>query len=248
MMIFVVLGMHKSGTTLVSQILHHSGIDMGEFDENVSYDKGNKYERQSVLKLDMEILAAEDDRVMKLRSHRRRPNLEPQLAQMRQLIAECSAAHEDWGFKDPRTLLVYDLWRAELPEHKIVAVYRDAAEVWPRFRWLLGKYHKNFHQAYRYLSIWQDHNLNLLKHLRETDQEYLLLSYRDLMSDDRAFTMLQSFVGRDLVDRRKPGLYRSRSGGDVFLATANAWMKLRLGRSWQDTFAELEAMKTPLIG
>jgi len=29
-MIYVVLGMHKSGTTLVSQILHRSGIDMGD--------------------------------------------------------------------------------------------------------------------------------------------------------------------------------------------------------------------------
>lgn len=47
-MIFVVLGMHKSGTTLVSQILHHSGIPMGDgFDENVTYDGGNKYERES---------------------------------------------------------------------------------------------------------------------------------------------------------------------------------------------------------
>ena len=33
--IYVVLGMHKSGTTLVSQTLHKSGVSMGpEFDED----------------------------------------------------------------------------------------------------------------------------------------------------------------------------------------------------------------------
>mgnify|MGYP001063669191 CR=1 FL=1 len=33
--VFVVLGMHKSGTTLVSQILHRSGIEMGDADDVV---------------------------------------------------------------------------------------------------------------------------------------------------------------------------------------------------------------------
>ena len=43
--IYVVLGMHKSGTTLISQILHHSGVNMGgaEIETSRSYDEGNKY-------------------------------------------------------------------------------------------------------------------------------------------------------------------------------------------------------------
>jgi hypothetical protein len=51
-MICVFLSMHKSGTTLVSEILHHSGINMGDdIDEHVSYDRGNKYEHESTLGL-----------------------------------------------------------------------------------------------------------------------------------------------------------------------------------------------------
>ena len=61
---YVVLGMHKSGTTLVSQMLHQSGINMGDFDPLVSYDRGNQYERESALQLDMDIMRAKDDQVL----------------------------------------------------------------------------------------------------------------------------------------------------------------------------------------
>ena len=46
-MIYVVLGMHKSGTTLVSQILHHSGVNMGGADLATvrSSDSGHTYSR-----------------------------------------------------------------------------------------------------------------------------------------------------------------------------------------------------------
>ena len=66
------------------------------------------------------------------------------------------------------------------------------------------------------------------------------------MGDDQAFRTLQSFVGRDLVDMRKPGLYRNRSGKDFFLAVADSWMKFRTGVSSTDTMAKLESLKTPL--
>lgn len=246
-MIFVVLGMHKSGTTLVSQILHHSGINMGEFDENVSYDKGNKYERQSALALDMEILGAQDDQVIDLRSDQRIPLADSLRRRMREIIDGCQAEYEDWGFKDPRSILLYDLWVEELPEHRVVGIFRDPAEVWPRFKWGKRKVLKNFARAYDYLSIWQDHNLNLLKHLENTDRDYILLAYRDLMSDDRAFELLQRFVGRDLVDRRKPGLYRSRAKRDFFLSVADLFMKAKTGLSTGDTLARLEALKSPLV-
>ena len=127
-MIFVVLGMHKSGTTLVSQILHHSGVNMGDFQENISYDEGNKYERESTLEVDMEILGAGDYRVLDLRSSRRLRLDEGIYHKMREIIAGCGSRYEDWGFKDPRALLLYDLWAEELPDHRVVAIFRDPAE------------------------------------------------------------------------------------------------------------------------
>ena len=45
--VFVVLGMHKSGTTLVSDILHRSGVPMVEVRSSEGYDQGNKMERDA---------------------------------------------------------------------------------------------------------------------------------------------------------------------------------------------------------
>lgn len=245
-MIFIVLGMHKSGTTLVSQILHHSGIDMGDFDEGISYDKGNKYERQSVLKMDQEILGAVDDTVIDLHSTRRVGNRQDQLERMRAIVADCEARFPDWGFKEPRSVLVYDMWREVLPEHRIVAIYRDPVQVWSRFRRQGKRFYRNFRLAHKYLAMWQDHNLNLVRFLEETSCEYLLLNYRDLMGDERAFSLLQDFVGRPLNDRRKPGLYRNRAKRSFFLGLADGWMKMNTGVSVAGTMARLDELSTPL--
>ena len=40
-MIYALLGMHKSGTSLLSRILHESSINMGDFDESKGYDEVN---------------------------------------------------------------------------------------------------------------------------------------------------------------------------------------------------------------
>ena len=55
-MIFVILGMHKSGTTLVSQTLHASGINMGDFDSSLTYDTNNKFERHNTQELNRDML------------------------------------------------------------------------------------------------------------------------------------------------------------------------------------------------
>ncbi len=55
-MIYIVLGMHKSGTTLVAQTLHAAGINMGDFDESLTYDTNNKYERHDTQELNRDLL------------------------------------------------------------------------------------------------------------------------------------------------------------------------------------------------
>jgi len=242
--IFVVLGMHKSGTTLVSQILHHSGIDMGDFDEGVSYDKGNKYERESCLALDMDILGTSTYDVLDLAAPADPALTDVQRARMRGIIDECSRKHGTWGFKDPRAALIYDLWATELPEHRLIVVYRDPAEVWPRFKWHgLRKHLANFAYAGQYLLRWQEHNRSILRSLESSSRDRLVIYYKDLMSGDGEFARLEAFVGRKLIDRRKPGLYRSKGRGDVFLRVAEWWLQLTRGLSTSRTMEELDALR-----
>ncbi|MDO9171178.1 MAG: sulfotransferase [bacterium] len=243
-MIHIVLGMHKSGTTLVSQILHHSGVDMGDFDESVSYDRGNKYERASVLALDMDILGAPDDEVLDLGVRGPLRLSEAQRVRMREIIADGQSRHADWGFKDPRLTLVYDLWARELPEHRLIAVYRDPAEAWPRFKWRGRRlYHTNFARASAFLDRWHEHNECLLRLAGEPGRNVLFLSYHELMSNDAELQRLRDFVGRDLVDRRQSGLYRGRPHPDVFLRAASWWRDRRTGRPAAAVLADLDAAR-----
>lgn len=243
-MIYVVLGMHKSGTTLVSQVLHHSGIDMGDFDESVSYDRGNKYERASVLSLDMDILGAPDTEVLNLGVRDPLQLSDAQRARMREIIADGQASHADWGFKDPRLTLVYDLWAQELPEHRLIAVYRDPAEAWPRFKWQGRRlYHTNFARASAFLDRWHEHNECLLRLAAAPGRNVLFLSYHELMSNDAELQRLRIFVGRNLVDRRQNNLYRGRPHPDLFLRAASWWRDRRTHRPAAAVLADLNAAR-----
>ncbi len=241
--------MHKSGTTAVSQILHHSGINMGDFDANIHYDHGNKKEREAALDLDLNILGTQSDEVLDLVGD---PSLilsDSQRRQLKTIVAECDVAHADWGVKDPRMCLTYSLWAEHLPAHKFIIVYRDPVQVWPRFKWLgKRKYLTNFHRAYSYLQRWQEHNRNILRFLRETPHDNIVLNYHELMTGDVEFYRLQAFVGRRLSDKRKPELYRSRSGDDIFISFAERLLVKRTGVSAGDTINALEAARARQLG
>ena len=243
-MILVVLGMHKSGTTLVSQILHSSGINMGAFDPAIHYDHGNKYERADSLALDMDILGTESHDVLDLSIDDDYELSPSQQDQMQSLIRNCEADHDDWGMKDPRMCLTYRLWNENLPPHKLIVVYREPAQVWPRFKWW-GKRGlvTNFRRAYAYLRLWIDHNRSILNAIRDSSCPRIVLSYHDLMTDDAEFERLRTFVGHDLVDSRKPELYRSTSQPDFYLRLARWVLEKRTGLRASETLVELQDLR-----
>jgi hypothetical protein len=211
-MIYVVLGMHKSGTSLISQILHHSGINMGEIDPSVSYDYGNKYERQSTFKLNEEILGQRDVNSLHLVAPKKLSLSDEHLKQMRQIIDKNNSLYgQNWGFKDPRTCLVYPLWASVLPEHKLIAIYRHPYELWLRYRprKLLSRYLK-FSLASQLLARWFEYNTNILFYFEESKADGLLLEYQQLMLTQEEFDRLQDFVDVKLNDQRQLGLYRHR--------------------------------------
>lgn len=225
MMIYVVLGMHKSGTTLTSQILHHSGINMGDnIDAQISYDQGNKYERESIKSLNETILGSNGVLSLNIVAPDTLRMTEDQRTRMREIIRDCNGRYTDWGFKDPRTCLVYPLWAAELPEHKIIAVYRSPDELWPRYRpkFTHNRY-RELYRAWRFLKRWCEHNANILTYLQNTDMDFLVLDYRILMTTQSEFDRLQKFVGIELEDLRRMDLYRGHPKEFLSIKIA-AWL------------------------
>ena len=244
-MIYVVLGMHKSGTTLVSQILHHSGINMDDtIDADVSYDKGNKYERQSVLHTNMAILGTDSYNILKLEPPPSLDVSEGMRAGIAGIVQDCQSRYADWGFKDPRTCLTYPIWAGELPEHRIIAVYRDASEVWPRYRARSWKhYFANYRRAWYMVNRWCEHTAGLIATLEATPQDYIVLNYRELMTTDREFDRLQEFVGISLEDRRRKDLYRSKVKSYLPLIAADRIYRRRNGYGYADLMTQLDAIR-----
>ncbi len=244
-MIVIVLGMHKSGTTLISQILHHSGINMDDdLDPGISYDRGNKYERQSALALDLAILGVGDREVLGVRPDRAATMTAVQRETMRRIIADCNKRYTDWGIKEPRMCLTYPLWRQELPPHRIVGVYREPHEIWPRFRYDgVRRWHKNPLYAWQFVDAWLDHNRLLLELMAEPSPDRLLLNYRRLMSEDEEFQRLEQFLGRSLTDMRRPQLYRSRGVRSTLVNLVDRLGASRRGTTLSRTFQALEQLR-----
>lgn len=239
-MIYVVLGMHKSGTTLVSQMLHESGIHMGDFDSDLGYDQDNKFERHTAQEINRDLLDGylipplgsvlrrfarpEFDRAGYRRNSDsqaliRYTALKRRFAgpiegtfseRMQALIADANRQHTDWGFKDPRTCLTYPAWEQSLGEHRLIVVYRHYAELMRRYN-VENPSLRKLPRALRVLHSWAVHNQAILEHLARAQAPRIVLRYENLMSDDTEIERFEDFVGQRLVDVRDPQLYRNRA-------------------------------------
>jgi len=232
-MIYIVLGMHKSGTTLISQILHESGINMGIFNESLNYDQDNKYERHSIQEINRQLLDGflipplkdwtkrksryQYDRAGYLRNSdsialvrfrrfiKKYRHYTPH--RLLETINDLNKTHPNWGFKDPRTCLTYSIWSRVLPEHRLVIIYRH-------YNQLLRHYHIpnwNIIRFYRVLYSWSLHNKMIYRHLTQTNQKVIVLNYEKLMMEDEEFDRFEEFMELELTDAREPSLYRRRN-------------------------------------
>lgn len=240
---FVVLGMHKSGTTLVAQMLAASGVDMGVTDGR-SYDEGNQRERPSTLAVNDALLGSDGRQSIRIRPPRHL-KVPPGLRErMRRTVAEAAAAAggRPWGFKDPRTCLTYPAWAEVLGPHRVVVVYRDPAGValryrrWaPRWRWPAT--------AAAALVAWVEHNRRILEVIDGGTVPVCVLDYRALMTSDAEMDRLARFVGRTLVDVRRPELWRHRrppGATRALLGALTPWVVARTGRRPGSVLRDLE--------
>ncbi|HEY1612445.1 MAG TPA: sulfotransferase [Rhizomicrobium sp.] len=239
-MIYVVLGMHKSGTTLVSRVLHESGIDMGLFDSTLAYDHGNHFERVETRDLNMAILGTHLgvdslDLVQPCDSVERHPEIGPAIESLAEGL---SHEHVDWGFKDPRSCLTYSVWRRHLPAFRTIIIYRDPSEVVEHYgrqvpRW---QFLRHARIRARALLAWTICNRECLRAYREED--CLLLNFREFVSGPEAFAELSAFVQRPLADPRDPRLYRARAAARAGAVPARGpW------REAAQIYARLEACR-----
>lgn len=189
-MIYIVLGMHKSGTSLISQTLHESGISMGE---NFRGEVRPKYEDVDVVninKMMMEYVGIPYSGAITNKTSSRFGRI---------ICRYKDNKPQDWGFKDPRTILTWNIWEDELDEYKIIGIYRNPIAV---------AHHWGDNIRY-HIQQWINYNNKLLDIIK--DKKYLLINFDEFVQSNN-IECLQDFVGipiKNCIDPHK--VHRKRS-------------------------------------
>lgn len=238
-MIFVVLGMHKSGTTLIARTLHQSGIYMGQdFPVNASYSN-SKFEAKWAQSINDRILSADRKTLsLEVTSDLLPANIDEHDIKPRMVseISSMSEKYEDWGFKDPRSSLTYGFWKKVLPDHRIIVIYRDPVEVWKRYSRVNRRWYTR-----RAFDVWADYNRCILKDTADVDeQDILFIKFEDILGDTAEFNRLEKFTGKTLEDVRDPSQSRFRVMGDKEKSIRYRFLRKLAGNGVFRIYEELE--------
>lgn len=155
-----ILGMHRSGTSLLTKILNITGLYLGDKDilHTQSFDSNKKghWENLKILEINEKILALfggdwksppvfpekwEDDQ-----------RLNYLYEDAFKLLKKMECKNIIWGFKEPRTCLTLPFWQKIIPNMLFVIPYRHPADVALS---LQKRNNFNFHRGLLlYLSYW----------------------------------------------------------------------------------------------
>jgi hypothetical protein len=246
-MIYIILGMHKSGTTLISKMLHDSDVNMGDFDPTITYDQGNQYEREEFQKVNKNILGCENAHSTSVITPLNSTYQNTVLGDfIKEKIIKLNSSHIHWGFKDPRTCLTYNYWSQYLPEHKVIYVYRSPVEVWHHYQKKISKYrfYKKFLVSCKAVNAWYVYNTEILDYINllyVASENSYILEYSNFMKDDIAINELAEFVGVNLNDTRDVSLYRAKKNTDIWFKVYTVISKALKGKDVMGLYAKLNA-------
>lgn len=211
------MGMMRSGTTLLAEMVHKGGIPMYDVAANPdpSYDKGIRYERPLAHEIDHEILGLTRNTIgLKI--------AEVGIPEVKDLKSICSESMQKlsvevgeapWGFKNPRTTLTYPIWRQTFLGGATFYVYRCHEEV-------LHYHFKSRSNPLRRLKrmrmgarAWVLFNERMLENIeldKAQNRPYALVRYEQLMDDPKLIKAMENATGIPLFDARDPKLRRHK--------------------------------------
>ena len=231
-MIYLVIGMSFSGTTMFAKSLQRSGVAMVEKDLlDLSYSQGNLFERQDFKEINYELLGRK--RVLDSKPLNMQGVSAGLYRKAERLIRSCDETGTDWGFKDPRVGLTYEFWKELLPAHKTIVVYRHPRQVWDHYYDRYGK--KTWFP--RVISCWIRHNSNIMKHI-QADNDNIYVQYENYLSGDSEHQRIENLWARQLTDVRSVKEHRFQSKPGLVFDTA-ALLSTRFTPGYKSVLARL---------
>jgi hypothetical protein len=208
----IIAGMHRSGTSLITNWLNKCGLQLGEnmLGANIGNLEGH-FEDIEFLKLHEEILTdnnlpssglTEEHHIDVSLYHREK---------LKSIIKIKNKLYKQWGWKDPRTCLFLDVYKELLPDARYLIIVRDyrsvvssllqrdfkdidkkymARDYFSRLVWTQFRRKRRLRKFYEenteyYLKVWIAYNEEILKSVETLPRDtYVVLSYALLNKDD----------------------------------------------------------------
>jgi hypothetical protein len=202
-----VLGMHRSGTSLVAGILRELGIDLGPDEEFLPPDPNNQsgyFELADAVEINDEILAHYGGSWDDL------PELPPgweqsdELAQIRdrarRALGRRFVASSEWAWKDPRTCITLPFWQRLVPGLRYVICVRNPVDIAHSLRSREGEERP----LKKHVVDWLRHTASAFVYT--ADRPRILVHYERFFEDaEHEVRRLAGFIGRE--DRlEEPGV------------------------------------------
>ncbi|WP_071676046.1 sulfotransferase family protein [Nioella nitratireducens] len=205
----IVLGMHRSGTSLLAGSLHDAGVYMGHtLNTGFQFNPKGLWEAPAVLYMHESLLEQNGGNW--------RDPPEPQLEwgklhlSVRDLFIESRQGHPLWGFKDPRTLFALEGWLEVLDDVRLIGIFRHPASV------AASLANRNGIDVDSALALWRRYNERLLHARRAFGAT--LVEYTDTAADmERRLAAALRRVAPDALERVPffdPALYRNPADDD----------------------------------
>lgn len=122
--------MHRSGTSLVANVLGQAGLDLGlrgDVGLGVGQPRGH-FEDRDFYNLHEAILAASGRSCFTV-GEDSLGEIPPVFAERARALVAARGDRPFWGWKDPRTCLFLDLWERHLPQTRYLFLYRHPVDV-----------------------------------------------------------------------------------------------------------------------
>jgi len=192
----VILGMHRSGTSLLIGLLQEYGYQLGDVSNQTSRFKptGTK-ENLAIRRVNNEIL--------QLNGCSWNHPIENLI--INEVIAnkmkDISLKKNKWAVKDPRMVLTYDYWSPYLPKHKLIATIRSPLEVARSLKL------KNGLPLKEGIEVWFIYNKILLNHWQK--YKFPILNF-NLNKQDyyQQFQNLSDYLGIECISEKFNRFYQ----------------------------------------
>ena len=193
--VICIAGAHRSGTSMLTRLLHCCGLDLGSESDLMPAASDNPdgfWENLRFVRLNDEILNAVGaawDLPQRQEETFNGADLQSMRAKA-QLLIELFQGKAVWGWKDPRNCLTLPFWRSLLPGPRMIVIVRNPLEV-------AYSMHKRNGTSYALgLRLWEIYNRRLLAETRP--DERVIVHYQAFFEEPEAeLERVAKFAGLD---------------------------------------------------